>query len=356
MQSLRRILFLIGLVLMLLAGWVTAAFQTQPDIDPLFITATYIVAEATGTAINTSTPTPTFSPEEIVHEAVTYKQQLVDQMGFTHPVLDQIAQDYVSCIVNRYSIKHIPIEIHSTVFNESEYVVVSIPMPHNGYCYDRLLFFRFEDGNPLLLDAPTHYREIYANDFVYIPEAFADRNRNGLPDLPVITANIGTCCPARLDLFEIDLDGNLVNIAPTPMDMIYPSFLEDRDGDGIWEIYGVRERIGPYDGYCCILQRWWGWNGTAYVDSSAQQFDFYMPRIKAFFNDLDQSDECPIADYRFKQILFDYYAMGKLAQAHRDIVSHFKVNNCSVEQLKTYHNLFFRFDLWLQWSKPDGPF
>lgn len=163
-----------------------------------------------------------------------------------------------------------------------------------------------DDGIPVLLENPSeHKRNTWTvfTDAPYYPPGFADRNKNGLPDLAISNPNGGSHLTVALTLLEIQENGNIIDIAPERGDLDILEF-RDIDLDQVLEIYG----FGNFcvEGYDCRqfqIARWFGWNGTAYVDISAEQAAFYQPENYIGYG----YNSCP--GY---QALINYYVMDRL--------------------------------------------
>ncbi len=363
----------------------TATHEVFGTLDPLEMTATYIVGEATDAAaieftntasaifgiepITTGTlmPTsvPTYTVAELTQQKKAYLNKLTTTVGFNHPIFDDIANSLIveEVQADRYlDLSELTLELKTTSFANTKYVVLIIH--HAGYeaGFDRLVLFRLANQQPILLDNPL---SIPVDSLYYLffdEQGFTDWNGNGLPDIAVYVGRGGSCCAPWLEILEIKPNNQIVDISPQPT-KVYPARFEDLNHDGIPEIKGLEPRSGISS---VDLVLWFGWDGQQYVNVSAQYPELYMPRIQTFIQKLtsvsdcrlksinrsDSSNKVVIWDVEIENFLADYYAIGHLLEGWSDLQRLLKVN-CSDGDLQTYGKWLTTIEKWVNlYSKP----
>jgi hypothetical protein len=300
------------LLLLIFATVFMAYGQHEPTLPatplPTLPTATLALLE-------TSVPTSVTIPTEVA----TIYDELVDKAGFQHPKLMMVAEMFT-----KYQVREIISEssVSKTTFENVEYTFVMFPaLTGSG-----LLLFANENGNISLVMENTM--------FIRNLMGIADRNGNGLPDFSYYIQDVGNCCPGRLFAFDIDKNLNTIDIIPGR----YAQEWIDIDNDGTFDIKGIswitpldsysdKVKI-PHPHYVLLLTRWYAWNGTAYVDNSAEQIDFYQTEITGLRRKLAHSG-CALYDaLTLHQILLDYYAMGRLQEGWQELKPTLGMSRC----------------------------
>ncbi len=247
-------------------------------------------------------------------------EQLVSEVGFEHPALMMAARQFAQL---RDGITFPASNISKSIFRNTEYIFVTFPaLSSSG-----LLLYANENGNISLI--------IESEAFVYGVMGIADRNGNRLPDFAYHVYYGGNCCPPALLVFEINENGEAVDITPNKPYYDAQEWV-DVDDDGIFEIKGI-SWITPLDSYSykvtiphyvLLLTRWYAWNGTAYVDNSAEQIDFCQAEITGPRRKLAHSGCAVYEALTLHQILLDYYAMGRLQQGWQELKPTLGMSHC----------------------------
>jgi hypothetical protein len=337
----------------------TAVQETKNahELDPLEITATYIVSEATGTAAAifgftigsdvptpTVTPMPTYSSAELSQQKKAYLNKLVTVAGFSSPVFEDIANNLLveEGLTNQYiALSELEPEAQSISFDGSKYVVLVVTSEKYGMFLSQILLFRVTNQESVLLDDPSTTE---LDGFVYIgldEHGFADVNGNGLPDLTVYTSYGGNCCLPTLHILEIKPNHQIADIAPETTDVYLARFIDLND-DGVPESQGQ----SPGSGSSTIwLIRWFGWNGQIYVDISRQHPELYLPTINELAQEIPVS--CHNLDWQpLENYLVNFYAMGRLSDGWSELQRLLK-SHCSTEDLKNAEGVFKDVEQWM---------
>lgn len=343
---------------------------TPNPIDPIYVTATYIVGRATQTeaAYMTAiaggplptafvTSAPTLSPQDEEDLIAGWIAELETASGFSHPIFGVIAYDLLKGF--RFNIEHID-QFPGLDTNISVMPVVT-RVEYNGYEYVALItrepiiseatlwVFRLTDGEPILMsgDLPFSLGAVYG-DLDPSQYAFNDFNKNGLPDVMVDFYSGGSCPSTWLGLFEIQPDGNVINVAkmipengPGSVEIdtnLYDSIIRfesiDVNDDGIPEI----EMVGKYFDFpehvnagCSFLPvtRYYAWDGNGYQDITATLDESYYPSIDTYFKSAQESG-CSLPG---SQVIVDYFVLGRLKEGWARIASQMHLEMCPAETL-----------------------
>jgi hypothetical protein len=252
------------------------------------------------------------TPEPFPTEVASIYDELVTKVGFQHPELMMAAEMFAQS--NRSEM--VPESgVSKSTFSNVQYTFVEFPaLTGSG-----LLLFANEDGNITLV---MKY-EMFIRSLMGI----ADRNGNGLPDFGYYIQDVGNCCPGRLFTFDIDQDQNAIDITPSRDAQEWI----DIDNDGIFEIKGVTwiKTIiirSPHE--AVFLTRIHGWNGTAYVDISAEKASFYDAEITTLRRQLLHMGCAVYWSSTIHQILLDYYAMGRLQEGWKELRPILNASRC----------------------------
>jgi hypothetical protein len=116
--------------------------------------------------------------------------------------------------------------------------------------------------------------EIQSSTGNIVSNGFADRNGNGLSDIPIWSNNGGNCCLPPMSLLELTPQGEYINITPLGLN-VHPVFFYDLDEDGIWEIQSYEN--AHYED--TVIIRWFDWDGSVYVESTTTREDWYLEQI-----------------------------------------------------------------------------
>lgn len=250
-------------------------------------TATQLVIQATQRAEIHEATEAAFTPFPIVEEnelGETWLSELETELGFSHPVLEAVVDEYVESIImaihlannNYYPMFPIPDsivrDVVSITFEDIDYIAVETSYKLTVIDQYRTFIFRLEnDVYELLFDGSeisSDYSNLQSmNEFKdnSAPRGFADRNGNGFPDISISFIKNGN--PRHfMYLYEIGVDGELHDLMQD-FDIRIQYFV-DFEGDGIWEIQGVQEVYvpGEYTRYSGshYVPRWFFWNGESY--------------------------------------------------------------------------------------------
>ncbi len=338
----------------------------QPlTLDPLELTATYIVGQATeqaaveltstanaifgipaepGTLIPTYTPMPTYTVEELSQQKTVYINKLVAVAGFSHPIFDEIANNLLveESLANRYlTLDQLEVDTQSVSFVDSKYVILVVHRVGYYFGFVRVIFFQVINQEPILLQNPP---SISSDGYMYVSlGTFADLNGNGLPDIPVYTSFGGNCCLPEVHILETKPNNQIVDISPQAKD-VKPVRLIDLNDDGVTEIQAQSGSAGM--GTVWII-RWFGWDGQAYVDISRQHPELYLSNINLFAqytssraceNGLDWS---VIENY-----LANYYVMGRLSEGWSELQRLLKLH-CSTDDLQKAEGVLKDVEEWM---------
>lgn len=306
----------------------------------------YVLNVSATYSAQTSTPTPNNQGLSRRSELLT---EIQSKLGFTHPVFDEIVKNLVKEEQDNQPpyIENFIRDIDTLEYGGTTYIAVV-----TAYSYmpnERFWLFQLEQGQPILREDATGFVPLMQYfDFALSESAiagFADRNQNGLPDLAVYAWNThgSTCCPGTLVLLEFKENGEIINIAPQSQE-VYVTGFEDLDGNEILEITGYDTICLPhYDCRANSLVRWWQWNGTAYVDITASQEEFYRPAIDIALQNSANHNGCYVP-YEMERgfakedpggiytALLSYYALNRLMEGWAELYRAFWWN-CTYEQL-----------------------
>ncbi len=319
-------------------------------LKPLELTATFIVGLATANAptpmpsMPTLTPMPTYTDAVLTVQKAKFLNTLISTLGFNHAIFAPIVTDMVKAESAFETLEPLALDFRTINFGNAKYVAVIIYRAGYDSGFDRLLLFRIVDQTPILLNNPLDTLPESLLHYSFIDQGFADRNDNGLPDLAISVGWGGSCCSAKLTLFEIDHYNQFVDISPHASD-VYPARFEDLNHDGFPEI----EAISPSGQGWESVTRWFGWNGQDYVDVSAQYPEFYLPRINAFSQKLTSDSQCHLKDtidVEMLDFLADYDVMGRLPEGWSELLRLIKMN-CSSSNLQTYSKLLATAQQWV---------
>jgi hypothetical protein len=331
--------------------------------ETLEMTASYIVQQATDQAAiaytktanaifgiplssrtflpaNTIMPTPTDTAAELERQKAEYITEIRAVVGFTHPIFDEIAQQFVD--ENRTDGRgHLQLDTRAIFFQNVQYIALIIrregdsPLLWHSY----LVLFRSSDHGMALLDNDLGYYLTMGFD----EYGFTDRNKNGLPDLTVYAWNGGKCCPFELHIFEIKPTHQIEEISPWTTD-VYPIRFIDLDNDGIPEIEGQEGTVGAYNP---MITRWFGWNGQAYVDISRQHPELYLSRINDFAQGIaSDCDRFPPVREEMEYYLANFYAMGRLSDGWSELQRILKLH-CSADELQRVEGVLKEVEQWM---------
>jgi hypothetical protein len=308
----------VGSLSLILIFFFAAIFVVDGQADP---TVAPTIPPPPGQSYETPQPTWTYSPDEIA-----IYNQLLSETGFDHPKLMMVAR-----IIAQYPNDDIrTFQLRKNVFKDVAYTFVYFPSRTSMFGF---VLFANQHGTVRLVSEYTA--------FVAGLEEIADRNGNGLPDFAFTEYSGGNCCPpTHLFVFEIQTDGSVKNITPNGRGDAQE--LIDIDGDGIFEIKGVSwitpfHELGNTQSRYINLIRWYGWDGNAYVDVSAQYPDLYEPEIVSLRRTLE-STGCSISDNTaaIQQIILDYYAIGRLQEDWQELRSTFNWDTCTDQGFSEY--------------------
>jgi hypothetical protein len=289
----------LGFVMISLSSGTTAAFQISP----------------------TRTPVPTLTaPEQ--EEIRAYALQVIETaFGFEHPrfqeIVDNLSEPNLRSIRERGMSG---ITVFTTWFDGYTYMVgsvhpywiISVRIDPNGNVQDV----------PFPMDFPFYYGAYKS----FNREAgFADRNGNGLPEIPIWGWNGGNCCPSVMSVAELHPEIGYVRITPyihkepTEPNGIYLIGFYDLEQDGILEI----QSMSPVTHDAGII-RWFAWDGWAYVEVTADHEDWYLEHIQLILNSLGYGSHSrsytgcvgvpwiQTSSGDIHQALLDYYMIGRL--------------------------------------------
>lgn len=277
-------------------------------------------------------PLPTSPPPKPTPTLPTTENQLLIRLqhfvvsvaGFEHPEIDAHLYRFVRGKQNPVS--HFCVSKSSIRFNDSEYVALAVPGA-SEYGNNWLMMFQIPDDhipNLLFTDGPIEGID-----------GFGDRNVNGLPDFVWWSGYV--YLGSFMFISEVQPDGSMRNINPETYD-VQSRFFEDVNNDGLLEIQGSStyfHALIPAIGdphATGTLVRWFGWNGEAYVDISAQQHTYYEAEIDQLLADLHY-ENCNLDQTirQLHQIFLDYYVMGRGREGWDIIKPYFREmlkNNC----------------------------
>ncbi len=280
-------------------------------------------------------------------------------LDFDHPRLHELAAGKPLIIL----------DVARTEFNETSYVAVIVGQNPTGFTDPTLLVFRLGDRGPTLISelrrtewATMFFDSEYLNFELLkgdvfkeqLHSGFADRNRNGLPELAVRVSNGGNCYDCgRLLLLELTEDGGVRDI--TPISDFNPNGLADIDGDGKLEVattrffefgFGSLAHAGsPY------ALRLYSWNQQTdkYEEASKQFTSFYDNQIASLGTEIvstyGQPLDAPIILPKLASILFHYEVTGRLQQGWSEVQSLGRLENWNISKTKSdylelYHQVF----------------
>jgi hypothetical protein len=254
-------------------------------------------------------------------EITAIYNQLVSAVGFEHPTLMEAAHDIAEYPHLQTLGFSQTVHIQENQFQNAHYV--SIALPTKSFPGQRFLLF---------MDTGDSGSLIYGTVSSGVPSTVEDRNDNGKPDFVYYFNWGGNCCPTQLRLIESTPDEGWADIAPKSND-VYPVGIADLNGDGLFEIEGAAFYPPPLSQVIrsdyVVLIRWFGWNGSAYVDISAHQHNFYETRINRLLSKIVKFS-CPI-NWNTKnlyEVLLNYYAMGQLRNGWKKLQPLLDLDNC----------------------------
>ncbi len=307
----------------------------------------------------TPTPAPTLTTAERDEFEVSVLTKLRSAFGFDHPLFQELAERYSQAspeYIRDLQDGLLDVSIATTWFANHRYVVGSMPSPILGST--AVLLFRVDaQGHVTELKSgfglPTGYSYLWLDD----SEGFADRNQNQRPELPIYGYTGGNCCPRYMLLLELNPQGEFVNITPRHTD-VTPTRFNDLDQDGVWEIEGVLPVSIPLDSSSSnrpSLVRWFAWDGSRYVETSANYQDWYQQRdIDPLWEYLGYRQPCvplPLllytGDISVYQVLLDYYAMGRLDEGWAEIQRRANWAECKPRLMPQYEREISLFEDWL---------
>ncbi len=348
---------------------------TAYPIDPIYITATYIVGRATqiqsfymtATAWGTWPPDfptliPTMSADDENALLTRWMNELEAATGFTHPVFGSIAYELLQGL--RFNREHI--DQFPGLETDISAVPVVTRVEYGGYEFVALVtrepalpaatlwIFRLTDDEVILIsgDLPFSLGAVYGDLDPSLYE-FNDFNKNGLPDVMVDFNSGGSCPSTWLGLFEIQPDGNVINVAKTipengPHEFgsvevdtnLYTSIIRyetvDVNQDGIPEIKVVGKYFDfpkqPNMGGGCYflpMTRYYAWDGNEYRDITSTLDEAYYPSIDTYFKSVQESG-CSLPG---SQVIIDYFVLGRLKEGWARIASQMHLEMCPAETL-----------------------
>ncbi len=325
---------------MMFQGTLTAqASLVQQDaeavIDPMFITATYIVGQATAGALEPMTATATPVPLSDV-ERDYFVQGWVDDLesaaGFSHPVFGHIAYELLrfgdaGSIREQY---HLDPKVVRIEFRGRAYVGIYVNPILTLLGEQFLLFSVLGDEVTLLFHRSHSVVRMNAGEF-------GDVNSNGLPDLQINLDSRGSCPVTSVHLLEIQPEGEVIDLVPQVTNETRRQALTDLNKDGLPEIEMFWREDIPlpgYGGFCHDLgvTRYYGWDGEAYHDITATFEQSYFPSINAYFDSIED-EACVFPDIAMYQMLFDYLSLGRLVEGWARLESHLAWSACSADEL-----------------------
>ncbi len=334
--------------------------NTTHELDPLEMTATYIVSEAIGTLVAivsviqdsdlptaSITPMPTYSLAELSQQKKLYLNKLVKIAGFSSPAFEDIANSLLveEVLSNQYvGLDELEPVAQSISFGGSKYTVLVVTSVKYGVFLSQILLFRVTNQDAVLLDNPSI---LDLDSFVYVgldERGFADMNGNSLPDITVYTSYGGNCCLPQLHILEIQSDFQITDIAPKATD-IYPARLMDLNDDGVPEIQGQ----SPASGTSTIwLIRWFGWSGHSYVDISSQHPELYLSQINLLEQELFSPERCNRGYFslELENYLVNFYAMGHLSDGWSKLQRLLK-RHCSTDDLQKAEDVLKDIEHWM---------
>lgn len=344
-----------------LTAWPTTSQQqptpvivtVTPGIDPRFQTATAVVAGATATAmVYTPIPLPTLSNQETDHLRQRWLTQLEATAGFSHPALDDAVDKMVQAASSvmehsttdfgpqdRFRNVELSMEVESTTFDGDTYKVVIVTYDRL-YASHQLLMFRISNGNveeiPISVITTPIGNFLGFDDRHWGLDGFTDRNGNGYPDLAIHSSG----GQYLMILLEIQPDGTVVDISPViSSDDKVTTYLVDLELDGVLEFLAAQHAINP-QGVCpvqpCGLIRYYGWNGTAYVDITSSLDIAYWPEIGAFWDRVSDQNGCLLPDYSMYAMLMAYEARDELPEGWVLLEPALRWDECSAEQIEQH--------------------
>jgi hypothetical protein len=163
-------------------------------------------------------------------------------------------------------------------------------------------------------------------------EPFADRNRNGYPDLIVTGGTGGNCYWQEFQLLEFRPGDVVVDLIP-PDDDIYVRTMVDLNNDGVQELELRIYTYVPYQSTACSsirLVRYYGWDGSAYVDISPTLNQSYWPAINQFWANLPDDAVClQPTEPDLIPMLLGYEAMGRFEEGWTRLQSRLRWDACA---------------------------
>jgi hypothetical protein len=366
---------------------------TANPIDPIYVTASAVVAQATqiqaaymtatagGTfTLPTTFPTavPTLSDEESTALMKRWTTTLEQTTGFSHPVLDSIAYDFLRQIqfhrqISPFSGFQPDLEIKPVVtrvtFRDNEYVVLVVREPVTWFV--TLWIFRLMNDEPILLSGDVPYTlgggygELDPAQFT-----FHDFNQNELPDLVVGYYSGGSCPSMWFGVLEIQTDGSVINVAKAipgngPREFgsveadtnLYGSIIRfetvDVNQDGIPEIKVVGKYFDfpkpPNAGGSCHflpMTHYYAWDGNEYKDITSTLDESDYPDIDAYFDNLKEPT-CLFSDLKLYQVIIDYFVLGRLKEGWARLAPEIHLDLCPPERLAQGGEDIGRFLAWV---------
>src|SRR5690606_8331158 len=96
-----------------------------------------------------------------------------------------------------------------------------------------------------------------------------------------------------------------------------------------------------------VVNRWYGWDGEAYVDISSTLDESYYPLIaNDYWRTIEASAGCWVPDHDTYQLLADYYSIGKVAEAWERLEPLLRWDECSEDD---FDGAYGDPDEFLQW-------
>jgi hypothetical protein len=319
---------------------------TIPTVLAPLLTATALIREATQMAsAGRGTSTPTWEPPteaELNLLRARWRQSLVDAAGFDHPEFDVIVEGQIEWL-NRGSFD-IEEELNSVLETDIQKfdigdaeIIVMIPRSHFSVLLDQVYVFGVTDEAVHILP--------FSDDVIgYVHFAsthLSDHNLNGYPEVAVFYHPGGNCGIEELQLLEIRWPEAVLNLTPA-LDVygINTYAVKDLDDDGISEYLAIdRSVYTPFVGGGCNpiqVPRYYGWDGTAYVDILHTLDQSYWPTIQRYWGQLPHDAACVLPDYPMYQMLVSYRTWGRLAQGWSRLEGRLRWDACSAEVMKEY--------------------
>ena len=333
---------------------------TANPIDPIYVTSTYIVGRATqiqsfymtATAWDTiQTPLPTLTLTSTLSDLdkenlrTGWRADLEKATGFSDPLLDNVTQDLLDLLSWEYSVadlgSHLSIDVERRNYQGDDYIAIIVHSLHSVY-FDEFWMFRVHDDVPRIVLTSREIRSSGILNFSWVIDGhylggFEDRNANGQPDLAIYTNGGGSCDSSQIRIVEIASNGELSDLSPNIGASV--TNLVDVNNDGMPEIQaGWSASDIPLAIKTCYiyLVRYYGWDGTAYQDISPTLDESLWPVVGQFFKNIQSRDGCLFPDYTdisIYELLLAYQGMGRLEEGWQSLQPQLRWDKCSPEIL-----------------------